>query len=1136
MRLSILVLGACAGLCAGAGEIVVGAGETHVLNVAEAQVQTEAVRLADRAVLEKRGAGTLTLQTGTFTEAQPVSVNVREGTVKVTATDPLVTEYAQPTAVMEKAAFWLESETSLAMRVGSETDVAEWRDVRETGDGSAANPFLYPRAVTNLLASRVYPKTATFKTKPAIYFGGYGKGVWMNWVKPNNTQATIGKLRNVFIVHGAASGWGYVLGQRQGQSPFFQPAGTTIWIYHNFENRPMHASRTYLNGSEIDPFTTAYANNNSYVVEVECLGADQSAQCFFNDRDMQLRGPDGTNTYNAAGQALNAILGTTAMTGGGDRAGGEYIHEMLLFTNQLTTAERMAVANWLNRKWQGRTPPATPSVAVTLAPNAVYAVDGESAKVTLAGGGLLRKDGAGHVALRSTFAPRNQSTHVRVDEGTLALGYPLPYAAAAGDEITTQMRWWGPEYTPAVTGADATKLVKKGTGPLVLDAIPAGVKKIVVEGGELTLADPERAATSIPPVPAHAAATPGAADGTFDFECYTTQNQQFVDFADGGVKYGWHAIIPGLIDGKTQDSKVFLYNTAKGSRSGWGLPETAPNGPSTLVVKNNASAWTEIVVAEEGDYALSFWAAPRSGTYIGLQLDVMLGTDADHLVSLGNFRTSSAYWSKFSFLPVHLIPGTYQFWLKSRMLNDDRCTVFDDFQFVRQVSEEGIYKIPNGDFEVHDGEFNETAFVLDNTNRVPQFTVKQADNVGSTTADSEQLSSNIGGYTTFSVYGTDDWIHFNLPWNTPGSRTQFHMTGNGSELRTTVRPPAGTWRFAADFCNWQLTANTCHAYDAEVRATIGGVTMSLGVVSNFNHKLVRRIWPNAITVDGETDVTFTIVGHVHQGCTCGHGLFDNLVLVSPHVEGTSLLANGGFEGYGANWTVVQTPKPPLNADSQSLIGGSQAQGYDGTYRQYFGREAFEGSYCMKIVNDDWVYQTVNFPTGGLYRFSANFEGRGLDGSFGNGLNPVAFYVARNGVTNWLGCTDRIALTNFHEYAQIVRIPEAGGTYDVGFKGRVVSGMTIATKQDRTTLADGAQLYRIETARPLDLPANLELDLAAGTQLKLDFDGTNEIARLVLNGVSRVGVVSLAERSDLLGTLSGRGALFIRPKGTVILYR
>lgn len=1104
---------------AGADEIVLGVGETHVFSNAEDAVQMEAVRLSDRAVLEKRGAGTLTFQTGAFTEHAPVDIHVREGAVAFAPTEPPAA-YAEPTEIMNRAAFWVDAGTNVQLREGTENEVAAWLDVRETGAGSAASPYLYTRAVafTNEWLT-AFPLAQTYLDKPGVYCRGYRSGCFLNWVKPDGAQANIEGLRHVFVVHGGLKSLGHILGQRSTtKAPYFQSHGK-IWTEYNGENKPLFASRTYLNGREIDPFSSSYPAQALHVVEVEALGDSLGAMCFYNDRDMQLTTTAGTTLPKVDGEAVNVILGTTTWNGGGDRAGGEYVCEALLFTNALTAAERMAVSDWLNQKWRGTPPPASrPATAVALAPDGVFVADHAAASsVALRGDGIVRKTGAETVTLRSAYEPRNTARRVQVDEGLLNLGYALPLVCAAGDTLVAERRPWGPELAPPEAGEDKTRLVKCGTGPVTLDAVPEGVTQLRVEGGELRLADPERARSLVP----SASETVAAVFPDADFEMYpaTAPTAAYSYIPHGQEAHGWHAVVPGLIGDSTADSAVFFFDQRLGSPPQWNMVmQTPPTG--VFAVKNNASAWCEIDIPSDGDYVLSFRAAPRGGLG-GEQLDVMIGPDANALVPFGAFRTTAYAWRTFTFVKRHLTAGRYQFWLKSKMNNLDRCTQFDDFRLVREPGA-GTWALPNGGFEQHADDFA-NAFTLANAARVPGFTVRQClrENNGT---DKEGTSSN----TTFSVRGTDEHVHFNLPWNRAGSETQFYMSGIGSQLETTFTPPAGTWRFRADFCRWATTwGDSGYVVAADLR--IGGTAVALGVVTNLSYALLPRTWPGVFTVDGATPVTLTLTGDLRTaGQRFGHGILDNLALVAE--PGENLLREGGFESL-APWQVTVTPKP-------EKVNGSERQPYDSFYETFFGLEAFEGKACMKIVNDDTVAQAVTFPTGGLYRLSANFESRSTPGSlsFGNGQNPVAFFCARGGVTNWLGVTDTVAMTNFHEYACLVRIPEAGGVYDVGFQGRSVWGGEGTPTVDRTTLVDGAQLYRVETARPLDLPEALEIDVAAGAQLTLDFDGTNTVRSLRLAGRSLVGYVSLADRPELLGALNGRGTLFIRPRGTVLILR
>lgn len=1108
---------------AGADEIVLGVGETHVFSNAEDAVQMEAVRLSDRAVLEKRGAGTLTFQTGAFTEHAPVDIHVREGAVAFAPTEPpAAAAYVEPKEIMNRAAFWVDAGTNVQLRAGTEKEVAAWLDVRETGAGSAASPYLYTRAVafTNEWLT-AFPLAQPYLDRPGVYCRGYGSGCFLNWVKPDGAQANIEGLRHVFVVHGGPKSRGHILGQRTtAKEPYFQRSDR-IWADHNGENKPIFASRTYLNGREIDPFSSSYPAQALHVVEVEALGASLGAMCFYNDRDMQLTTTAGTTLPEVDGEAVNVILGMSDRNRGGDRAGGEYVCEVLLFTNDLTAAERIAVSDWLNQKWRGTLPPAScPATAVALAPDAVFVADHAAASsVALRGDGIVRKTGAETVTLRSAYEPRNTARRVQVDAGLLNLGYALPLVCAAGDTLVAERRPWGPELAPPKAGKDKTRLVKRGTGPVTLDAVPEGVTQLRVEGGELRLADPERARSLVP----SASETVAAAFPDADFEMYpaTDHTAAYSYIPHGQEAHGWHAVVPGLIGDSTANSAVFFFDQRLGSPKDWNMVlQTPPTG--VFAVKNNASAWCEIDIPADGDYVLSFRAAPRGG-YAGDQLDVMIGPDAENLVSFGAFCITAwnAPWRTFAFPKLRLAAGRYQFWLKAKENNLDRCTQFDDFRLVREP-DAGEWALPNGGFEQHAEDFA-NAFTLANAARVPGFTVRQCLRENNGTAK-EGTSSN----TTFSVRGTDEHAHFNLPWNRAGSETQFYMSGIGSQLETTFTPPAGTWRFRADFCSWATTwGYSGYVVAADLR--IGGTAVTLGVVTNQSYALLPHIWPGVFTVDGATPVTLTLTGDLRTaGQRFGHGILDNLALVAE--PGENLLREGGFESL-APWQVTVTPKP-------EKVNGSIQQPYDDSYETFFGLEAFEGKACMKIVNDDTVAQTVTFPTGGLYRLSANFESRSTPGSlsFGNGLNPVAFFCARGGVTNWLGVTDTVAMTNFHEYACLVRIPEAGGVYDVGFQGRSVWGGEGTPTVDRTTLVDGAQLYRVETARPLDLPEALEIDVAAGAQLTLDFDGTNAVRGLRLAGRSLVGYVSLADRPELLGALNGRGTLFIRPRGTVLILR
>ena len=1098
-----------------AGALVVPTGVTTNLEVAVDTTLTDAVTVSDRSAIEKTGAGTLTVPGGQFTQNKTVQINVREGAVAFTPSPQALAAYPQPTETMNKAAFWLESRTNL---VKEGDDIVEWRDVRDV-DPAATNHYY---AVVEHSWSDLCPQEATYTDKPVVYFQGYQSGCWMNWQNPAGGQATVGNLYHVFIVHGAASYWGYALGQRNGQSPYFQPNGvggtdSAIWISHNLENRPMHSSRTYRDGIEVDPFTTGQGTG-IHVIEVDCLEMRQSAQCFFNDRD-----------YWKDANGYNPMFGETStkQTGGGKRAGGEYICEMLLFTNRLSEVERVSVSNWLLAKWKDVVPPQMTEVSVALATNATVAIEGGAvAAAHVTGDGTLVKTGSATLVVPSPTQPVPRTVHVQVDEGALTLGQPLPVVCAAGDTVTSTITRAGPQLTSPAATAGAGRFVKAGDGPLLLDGVPDGVTNLVVSGGLLTLADPDRKVDLLPGPDRGVSAT----IPEWNFETYnaTSLNTAYKYF-NNAEYMGWHGIQPSG-DGTSQ---VFIFDKTFGSQTSWNLNENTPDGKNCLVVKHNASAWCAFTVPETGDYVLGFWAAPRNATFMGRHLDVMIGPDAANLTALetvaGGFTVYSANWVYFTFNPIRLEGGTtYQLWFKSLDVGGDRCTLFDAITLKMPEAEVGRWTIPNGDFEMRSPNFV-NGFSLDNTNRVPGFAVEQCTSTGTTTAGNEMSGDHT--FTTFSAFGTDNWAHYNRPWSTGGA-TQLYMTGEGSKLVTTFTPPAGTWRVQADMSAWSVTATSSQkSYGVDASVTIGGTTTGLGQISTTEHQLKARQWPTAFTADGQTPVTLTLTG-VLTSPVCGHGILDNLVLVPAQASGQNLLADPGVNSsQSGNWKYEVTPKP-ANTSGSAFMNWT-----DSLYVSYFGLGRFEGYAVFKLVNDDMLFQPVTFPTGGLYRLTVNLKARGTTSpSSGNGNNPVDAYLARDGVTNFVGRSDGAATTNFNEYAFTFAVPPEGGTYDVGFRGTSVWGGEDAPRVDQTILLDAAWLCRVEAERPIDLPEHLNIEVADGARLHLDFAGTNVVNSLHIAGRSYVGLVSAAEYPELYPVLSGPGTLLIVPKGTLLLFR
>ena len=228
-----------------------------------------------------------------------------------------------------------------------------------------------------------------------------------------------------------------------------------------------------------------------------------------------------------------------------------------------------------------------------------------------------------------------------------------------------------------------------------------------------------------------------------------------------------------------------------------------------------------------------------------------------------DFTVFEDQWYRFTFNPITLQAGTtYQLWFKSLDVGGDRCTLFDAITLKIPEEEIGCWAIPNGDFELWATNFVK-GFSLDNTNRVPGFTVEQGAN----------FSEKVQSYSTFSVAGRDEWTYYNRPWST-GGKTQLYMTGAGAKLVTTFTPPAGKWCVQADMSAWCVTATSSQkSYGVDASVTIGGETTALGQISTSEHCLKARKWPTAFMADGQTPVTLTLTG-VLTSPVCGHGILD----------------------------------------------------------------------------------------------------------------------------------------------------------------------------------------------------------------------------------------------------------------------
>ena len=230
----------------------------------------------------------------------------------------------------------------------------------------------------------------------------------------------------------------------------------------------------------------------------------------------------------------------------------------------------------------------------------------------------------------------------------------------------------------------------------------------------------------------------------------------------------------------------------------------------------------------------------------------------------------------------------------------------------------------------------------------------------------------------------------------------------------------------------------------------------------------------------------------------------------------NLVSNGGFEVAGGGWkystctnmsaTVTGwynglTNSPPMGADCAFMSGNAEA---DGDLRQ-----------------------DVTFPTSGRYELSFRVR-RFRANPFGDDDRTSRFHVTVGDNVIW----DSYVLR--HEDECVIKQPftvAEAGTYRLGFH------TTFQMSQRGYALLDDVAIVAAPAEARTDLadyiPENVELDVADGATLNLDFDGVATVRGIRYNGRSYVGEISHA---TCPAWVMGRGVLSAAPRGTVILFR
>ena len=1028
-----------------------------------------------------------------------------------------------PAFVTRDAWFWVDASDPneghfVAATSGS--GIATWFDRREA---TPASPK-YLRAEANTHFTADAPTRVTSEAtgnRQAMWFGGLGSGQRYNWVQPNGMENRK-KVLQCFAVHGVVESWGNLFGttnQGAAASLTMNPASTkaaslTGPYFWNSEWGEALNARVYVDDTRIDPpVTTVKTGFQLMEVQFPRNPSRGSMSAFYSDRNQ--------------------------VSGGLCQAGGDYLCEVICFTNILSEADRLAVRTYLKRKWFPQRVH-VPEVVVGDGASVVYDTTGgsyeaKSAKMHVVGTGMAVKRGAGEFvanyrADREAGTSQSFAGPLLIEAGVVRMGESMPIAVEAGDRVTASSeKTWGPRVT-RVSDAASDTLVKDGNEEVFVRGVPDGVANLQVKGGTLTVLpklDQQGSAQDYGSTPVDVYVP------NHDFE------EDDAEFNDGGKDLNATGDFHGWRTATSSNAFVYDFDNWTGTKPGfangetksiWGLADVRPwNGSRALFFRNSGTKpYTLVTIPTAGVYEVSLRYTNRGNYPERCLFDVELADENGvRKVSFGRGRPMDSDSGKRSFLPFAARAyvaeaGTYRLqFVADNFGTDNRCAAIDDIHLRRVVGRhEKSWPVPNGDFEGAD-----TTYTKDTNQGVK--TVAATNDVA---LDGWTFASPAGWalmrpaahvvFPNSKGHYTDDdgYNDSRYPY---GGMAQGYFFSSGTMSCTAFRPPAGTHYLQADMAYYGNYPGTI-----EAKVTIDGTTTSLGTLTPTVKQMKAFVFPMPFVVDGETDVSLELVftrsskavAPTKENASDSGLWIDDVVLVETLPTNVAeKVVNGGGETTEA-WKGIMGSINPTQASNFNFH-----RSYSESY-SVFGADAVDGAYFISLGNGGGVYQTIHFDPG-VYRLSLYAHSR-CEMRMAARDTLLFARLSRNGVTNEL-LRARTDCTNFVERVAEFRVAEAG---DYDFELRDEDGVS-----GSNTILDGVSIRPVGGALDMTSPfrSDAVVSVDAGARLNLDFEGVSYISELRLGGRRISGIVNAQTHPAYIG---GTGSLSIPRKGMVFIFR
>ena len=1126
------------------------------------ETQSDCVLVSDGGTFVKTGEGKLVLPLEKLKSAASISVEVTDGAVELQPGVPAAGSAVAPSFVTDKAAFWVDAGADNGSIVVEGSTVKRWCDRRETSVDAPTRYNARPATADNAGTVELDQTVVETSAGKSVYFGGYNrenKRYMQFYAGASETRAILG-IRHAFVVFGVESCYNGPLGSASNPDDWFsssavQDMSTASPKYMDIEygeaSPAAFSGRHYLDGIRFDPWSTP-VKKGFHLWETHFLDYVGSAGNFFNHK--------GSKT----------------------RQGGDYISEVILFTNDLTSVERLQVQEYLLSKWSLAS--ATRGVrdvkfelasGSTAEIEAAAAVEYPTSSVTrLSGVGVLKKSGDGELTIdHKSLSVEDYEGDMELSGGDLFVrrgGIPA-FRLAAGETVFFGMKDRSGATAKTIDGYEkygfgASKtsggksgvVTKQGAESVRIHSLPEDVKQLCVQEGELALTA-QSCGNLVPGAPIYVKVP----NGDFE-ECFTPDKSYNVCSLKTNVASNhWYGT-----GGKNNGVTGFIAENYSASDTGAGGHSRGTfcsypirQGSNALAVFNNGYAYTEnVVFPKSGYYEMTLLESSRYHcAEVGPTHSYYL-SNPGYEVKIGedwaSARTvaSRALANAGDFVEVKISlgfieAGTKVLGFKGPDWSTATTLILDDIRICSVAERQGLglVKIPNGDFE---NITNATIAAEGGKNNQAMYPARTSTNeaIGWTFENSDSdcpAAAVVSAYcspTTSADNNTAKWGSELMPYgdHADGSlgSTFLSLCGNAGSAKTRFSVPAGVYRLCGRIAKWSGKHNSKQFRDAsvtvEATVTVDGQTISLGMVSTESHRLIECSWPTVFEVEEEDEVELCVA----ESSPTGAALLDDLVLESVAAGNgreRELVINGSFESEGgadggatlSGWTKFNSTSDYGPNQAPSVI--NPQYDYETTPKnqtpQQFGWIAYDGVAYARIVNNSGIYQSLTLDPG-VYRLSFAAHSRV---NSGYGQNPIRAWLgdSSGNLVVDIGETPVMSVADIvHTWYFRVTMT---GTYRLYLQGTEfwkaqyqVDGCA------HTSIIDGVSLKKLrdELSSPV-LPDTLKLVVDAGARLRLDYDGTVEVGRLSLGGTAVRGIVDATTHPEYV---RGRGVLNVTGKG------